>query len=197
MNFFTRLLLGNQISLLADIFDGTITTFFKDRVTPKIGSIVYCDLVTLVEHTGVYVGEGKIAHLDGDGFIELVSPNQFLRRLGGNNPAITIYVSCQDTNAVGELLFAIRARALEGRKTNYNVLLNNCHKFTAGCITGEFNHNALTFSFLEFVVWSWIRRNKMWRAWEMDNSGGLVIPTENKSELELMHKAVEILKVSL
>ena len=42
----------------------TIDAFFIHNVKPKIGSIVYCNLAIVVEHTGIYVGDGKIVHVN-------------------------------------------------------------------------------------------------------------------------------------
>jgi len=33
------------------------------------GSIVYCDLAYALEHTGIYINDKKIIHLDGNGSI--------------------------------------------------------------------------------------------------------------------------------
>ena len=53
---------------------GFIDYIFRDQVRPKKGSIVYCDLAFFVEHSGVYIGNNKIVHLDGSGYVEVVTP---------------------------------------------------------------------------------------------------------------------------
>lgn len=115
--------------------------YFKETVYPVKGSIIYCDLALIAEHSGIYVGDGNVAHLDGSGNIEIVTQKNFLSRLGGLNPAMSIYVSCSDTNAVGNTVTAERAIAMNGNYTNYNTILNNCHQFTSGCITGNFDNS--------------------------------------------------------
>ena len=40
---------------------------------PAVGSLVYCNLGVVAEHSGIYVGGNKIVHLSGDGHIEKVS----------------------------------------------------------------------------------------------------------------------------
>lgn len=40
---------------------------------PAIGSMVYCNLGVVAEHSGIYVGRNKIVHLSGDDHIEKVS----------------------------------------------------------------------------------------------------------------------------
>ena len=71
---------------------GPAELFFKDHVRPVEGSVLSCHLAGFWDHTGIYVGDGKIVHRDGDGCICEVSPSEFLARLGGYNPAISIFV---------------------------------------------------------------------------------------------------------
>ena len=68
-----------------------LDALFVHNVQPAIGSIVYCNLLIAVEHTGIYVGNNKIVHLDGEGIVKLVSPKEFCQRLGGFNPANTVF----------------------------------------------------------------------------------------------------------
>mgnify|MGYP000998579309 CR=1 FL=1 len=117
-----------------------IDKHLRDKVKPRVGSVVYCDLAVFAEHSGVYVGKGKIAHLDGSGRIEIVTARQFLKRLGGLNPADSIYVSCDDEGAIKASKVAKRAREMEGGERPYNVILDNCHQFTSGCLTGDFEN---------------------------------------------------------
>ena len=85
--------LGKLIrSPIHNFVESLIDNVFRDKVSsPAIGSMVYCDLIT-AEHSGIYIGKGKIVHLDGEGIIEAVSPDLFLERLDGLNTAISIYV---------------------------------------------------------------------------------------------------------
>lgn len=105
---------------------------------PAVGSIVYCNLALAVEHSGIYVGNDRIVHLNGSGRIELVSPRVFCERLHGKNPASIIYCPISDDGRLlGNKNAAERALNQVGRYTNYNVFMNNCHKFTASCVTGK------------------------------------------------------------
>jgi hypothetical protein len=117
-----------------------IGNIFRTKVEPKAGSVVYCDLALVAEHSGIYLGNNQIAHMDGSGFIEIVSPRQFLGRLGGVNPAFSIYVSCDDETAVGKTNTVMRAMEQVGNRTKYNAIMNNCHQFTSGCLTGNFGN---------------------------------------------------------
>ncbi|MNP65712.1 hypothetical protein D3C76_1613310 [compost metagenome] len=63
----------------------------RDSVLPEIGSVVYCDLALgYMDHSGIYVGNGRIAHLAGTGRIELVSPKKFIdgRQSAFTSPAM-------------------------------------------------------------------------------------------------------------
>jgi len=136
----------------------------RDSVTPEIGSIIYCDLhMGLTDHSGVYVGNGEIVHLNGNGDIEIVDTDGFM----ANTSAMNIYVSCEDENAVGAKYIAKRARNVAGGSEDYNFILNNCHQFTSGCITGAFENSD---NFL------WMLKDKAdaalgcntWRHWDLE-----------------------------
>lgn len=153
-------------ALLASGTSSLIDNYVREKTRPVMGSVLYCDLAFIAEHSGIYVGKGKVAHLDGSGKIEIVTARQFLRRLGGLNPALSIYVSCNEETAVGSSSFAKLAKAMAGGERPYNVILDNCHQFASGCITGEFD-NADNFL--------WMLKNTAkkemgatcWRVWDI------------------------------
>ena len=130
-----------------------IDNVFRNKVEPMRGSVVYCNLglpgMPSVEHTGIYVGNSYIVHLNGKGEIELVDSAEFLNRLDGFNAAISIYVSTynepfEEVIAVGSDIVADRALSQLYRTVKYNLLTDNCNNFTAGCLTGDFdNMNSL------------------------------------------------------
>lgn len=114
-----------------------------DIVKPKIGSVVKTNLEYGVEHSGIYVGKNKIIELNGDGDIREVSYDYFMR---GDSDSFRcgqyIYVACyQDDNGTCLPLaspdIAKRARKSLGRTRDYNLFLENCHKFTEYCINGK------------------------------------------------------------
>jgi len=131
---------------LLDNFAQSFTdNVLKEKVIPKIGSVVYCELVfDITGHSGIYVGDDEVVHLDGSGEIQKVGTKEFLSRLDGLNSAISLYVSCRDNEPVGNKKIAQRANDMVGKNLDYNLLINNCHKFTTGCVTGDFeNKNIL------------------------------------------------------
>ncbi|KKO47674.1 hypothetical protein VT06_15790 [Arsukibacterium sp. MJ3] len=133
----------------------------RDAVQPLPGSVVYCDLAFgFAEHTGIYLGGGRIAHLNGNGIIESVDQHDFVK----GTPSIRIVVSARNTSAVGCGKVAERARTMLGSRRRYNFILNNCHQFTAGCLTGDVE-NANSFLWMvKFEAEKKLRADS-WRAW--------------------------------
>ena len=138
------LILGNPIKDLSvekklkEWTAKTIDAFFIHSVRPAIGSVVYCNLAVVAEHTGIYVGRNKIVHLNGNGRIERVSPAKFCERFGGKNPSFTIFCPVNGQGkAFGDKQVAEYALRSVGRVVNYNPAFNNCHCFTASCLEGE------------------------------------------------------------
>lgn len=155
-------------SPIENFVESFVDNVIRDKVSsPTIGSVVYCDLAAgLAEHSGIYVGNNHIVHLNGDGSIERVTPQQFMDRLDGWNTAISIYVSCNNGSPVGSRDAAKLAESKIGHQRDYNLIFDNCHQFSAGCLTGNFENSCNLFSFLKDEV-----RNKIggdeWRVWDL------------------------------
>lgn len=148
------------MGLLKKFIDNCI----RDTVTPVQGSVVCCDLALVFEHSGIYIGNNKIVHLDGSGIIESVSPRQFMERLDGLNFAISIYVSSNNGCSIGSAKVAERAKSMIGRSRDYNFILDNCHQFTAGCLTGDFENSNNFLWLLKDEALKYIDADE-WRAW--------------------------------
>lgn len=144
-----------------------VNNVIRDTVEkPAIGSVVWCHLSHFVEHTGIYVGRGQIIHLDGSGRIEKVNAKQFLERLDGLNLALSIMVSCKGSDSVGSRAVAERAKKMLGSTREYNVLFDNCHQFTVGCLTGDFENADNFFDCVERVTHQTLGSDT-WRAWNL------------------------------
>lgn len=156
------------LGMFGNLTESFIDNVIRDTVDkPKVGSIVYCDLAAgNAEHSGIYVGYNKIVHLNGDGLIESVTPKQFIDRLGGFNTAISIYVSCNGLKPVGSKEAAKRAKKMVGIRREYNLLLDNCHQFSAGCLSGDFE-NANNFMWILKKEASKRINANSWRVWDV------------------------------
>ena len=130
----------------------TVDAFFIHSQVPKIGSVLYCNLALAFEHTGIYVGKGKVVHLNGNGVIEKVSLKKFLNRLDGNNPSYSIFCATNDDGkAIGNREVAERALEMVGKQQEYNLFYGNCHCFTHYCLSGV-NTNFGSFSRVEEIL---------------------------------------------
>jgi hypothetical protein len=119
--------------------------FLQAEVRPKRGAIVYRKLGP-AEHSGIFIADQKIVQLSGTGNIEFVD----YRRFCGTNPFNQIYVACDDDGQVlHSEAIAARAERTVGQYRNYNLVLDNCHQFSAGCVTGDFENSDNFFVFLE------------------------------------------------
>ncbi|NDV12660.1 hypothetical protein GZH52_07580 [Crenobacter sp. HX-7-9] len=151
-----------------NLVESFIDNAVRDKVSaPAIGSVIYCDLAAgTAEHSGIYIGSNNIVHLSGDGIIERVNPKQFINRLGGWNTAISIYVSCNAGTPVGSTNVAKLAESMIGSQRSYNLIMDNCHQFTAGCLSGNFENSCNFFTFLKDEVQIRIGGTE-WRVWDL------------------------------
>jgi len=144
-------MLGFKIPVIGSLVEG-FAAEFKDKVKPVPGSVLKCDLAFGANflggslcHTGIYLGNDEIAEItneDSEAKVNIVDPSDFLNGRGTNfiRTGINIYVATDgDGHALGSAKVAARARAFAelGRRGEYDVVDNNCHKFTVRCITGD------------------------------------------------------------
>ena len=132
------------------------------RVSPVIGSVVYYRMFNgLAEHSGIYVGDGMIVHLNGFGFVDKVSLDEFIYCMNALSSSHDVYVSSCAGKAVGLEKTAERAEEAVGSFRDYNVVWENCHQFVSGCITGDVDNGDNLMGFLkdtcrkEFGVEKW------------------------------------------
>ena len=102
-----RTIIMNVAPVVVNSICGIIKSTYKNfdtKVMPKKGSVLYCDLTgSFLEHSGIYVGDNRIVHLNGKGEIEAVSPAEFLSLFALQD----IYVSCMENSAVGSSTWQI------------------------------------------------------------------------------------------
>lgn len=150
---------------MASLAESFVDNVLRDKVRePDIGGVVYCDLAFgAMEHSGVYIGDNKIIHLNGKGWIEVVSPSEFIK----GTTAISIYTSCYNSMPMGDSWFAERATKFEkevGTK-GYNFVLDNCHIFTSACITGQLDNSDSFLWMLKHTLKQNLNFN-CWRVWD-------------------------------
>lgn len=143
MSEFTVPIIGNLLE--------SIAAEFKDRVKPVPGSVLRCDLAfganflgERICHTGIYLGNDRIAEItndEGKARVQVVDPYDFLYGKGTNfvRTGINVYVATDGCgNALGSPEIAGRACSLARCWCHgeYDLVDNNCHTFTVRCVTG-------------------------------------------------------------
>ena len=149
---------------VVNLVESFVDNAFRDKVHPEVGSILYCDyLFGYAEHSGVYVGDDRIVSLTRSGIIEEADPPKFME----GKTAIGIYISCNDDQAVGSETVARRAMQMVGMQRDYNFLFDNCHQFTSGCLTGDFE-NSNSFLWMLKSETEEVLGADTWRVWDID-----------------------------
>ena len=109
-----------------------------EQVAP--GTLVICALAKgVTHHSGIWLGDGEIAELDGNGNYRKVSLEHFIHGDEGERwrTGSFAYAACDSNgNALGSEKVAACARTFLGKKTNYTLDANNCHRFSAACHNG-------------------------------------------------------------
>ena len=98
------------------------------------GSVVCCGIYGVFQHTGIYVGDDTIIELHGSGLVKGMSLRRFLDQRSGSQ----IFVAADSKGqALTERSAIDVASALLYSYSDYDVLNNNCHRFTWACISGN------------------------------------------------------------
>lgn len=112
-----------------------IDSHFRPKVVPEPGSVLYCDLWYLVEHSGIYAGDGQIANIEvtdvAEGQVRLSDGADFTSK---SKLGKRIYVSCNGYGAVGNDEVATGAVGHLGEKSFYGLVIKNCHQFSSKCV---------------------------------------------------------------
>lgn len=114
-----------------------------------------------MEHSGIYVGNNEVVHLNKYGAVRKVSVEEFISGTSARN----IYVSSKQGKAAGSKLVCQTALNMIGEYRSYNFLLDNCHQFTSGCLTGDFENADNFLCFLKHTV-SEVLKADEWNLWQ-------------------------------
>lgn len=112
-----------------------IDSNFRDQVTPKPGSVLYCDLWLGAEHSGIDVGDQEIANIEvtdvAEGTVNRCGPASFTSK---SKLGRKIYVSCDSDGAVGCEVVSDKAESHIGDCGFYGLVFDNCHDFSRQCV---------------------------------------------------------------
>jgi len=119
--------------------------FSKVKVpVPEPGTPLLVDLFGVVEHSGIYLGNGHVAELFGDNLLREVTLKEFLEGEKGSRVRTghRIFAACSRSSgkSLASPYAAENARAFirRIRTVQYNLFRNNCHLFSISCISGSF-----------------------------------------------------------
>ena len=135
-----------------------------------IGSILRVSLKFNTDHSGIYLGYGNVAELDGSGKIMVRSFDDFIKgdRTMRNGKNISVATDCSG-NVLAKPEIVRRAIKSLCQIRDYDVVTENCHRFTAGCITGNFKKDITFFSDLEEVIRKYFSASSIF--WKSIGSG--------------------------
>lgn len=161
-----------------------IDNYFRDKVTPVAGSVLYCDLWVLVEHSGIYTGDGKISNIVVEGLAESQVQQSDARDFTSKSKlGRKIYVSCDNRGAVGHETVSAGAIGHLGERSFYGLVVKNCHQFSEKCVNyAEMGYQGGFLSGLFEINETWeptisalksSARKKLgatkWRLWDWEN----------------------------
>lgn len=103
-----------------------IDSKFRDQTLPIPGSVLYSDLWLAVEHSGIYVGAGRISNIVVEGAAESAVRLSTARSFTSKSKlGRKIYVSCDRRGAVGDSSVANGAEAHVGEQAFYGLVIKN------------------------------------------------------------------------
>ena len=154
------------VALARNAATSLIDNYLRGKVQPRIGSLLYVDMfLGAAEHSGIYVGNGEVVELGGDGRVRKVPAKRFLNDGSLKMTAISIYVSSHGGRGVGSKQVAQRALSKVGSRRKYNVLTDNCHRFCIGCMTGDDGVPCISLQQLKDVAKQHIGADE-WLVWD-------------------------------
>ncbi|MFC4654479.1 MULTISPECIES: hypothetical protein [Rheinheimera] len=98
------------------------------------GAVVCCEIYHLFEHSGIYVGDGQVIELAGSGLVRALSLQRFLDQRSGEE----LHLATEPSGKIiGSAAAAERALVQVYSYQSYDLLRNNCHRFTYACVSGQ------------------------------------------------------------
>ena len=134
---------------------------FMREVKPKIGSILAVGLgFGVIEHTGIYIGEGYVIEQHGDDALKRVNLQEFMEGNGefyARGLNISIQIACDSLgNPLAKKSIAKNAKKMyenyERNTKEYSIVFNNCHQFCWECVEPKSYKTLALFTTLEEYV---------------------------------------------
>lgn len=139
----------------------------RENLEPSYGSVIYTELgFGTMEHSGIYMSDGEVIDLGGDGRIRRVSLKEFAGHITTFNHEIYVPCYLDWDGTVSTSMAGYRASEKVGESRNYNLIMDNCHQFCAGCVTGNFENASNFLWMLKDVVQQEHGENLLWRKWD-------------------------------
>lgn len=120
-------------------------TYPSPEIRAMKGCILKCDLGLLLEHTGIYIGRGRIVGLNRHSEIRIEDPTSFFPP-GTNPKSSRIYAACYG-NTDEILISAAAARRARKKSIKKRLIMffQQLPPFTTGCLTGNFENDVVSF----------------------------------------------------
>lgn len=114
-------------------------------IEPPRGTPLLVELAHVLEHSGIYLGNGFVMEVYDDeskgGLIRRVTLKQFLRGDGNVRTGAEIFAACDESNGHPLSSASVADNAIRFKDENpnvaYDMLRSNCHMFTASCVLGR------------------------------------------------------------
>lgn len=132
----------------------------KDDIQPTLGSIVYCNQGDF-EHSGIYIGDDMVIHLNQAGRIEKVSVNDFT-----STDYTDIWFPSNDHGqALGLCTAVYVAMEIMDNREDYQLENVKPNQFITGCITNSFENTDNSLQGLKQAFAEMFECPVVWKRW--------------------------------
>ncbi|WP_336769979.1 lecithin retinol acyltransferase family protein [Bacillus bombysepticus] len=133
---------------------------------PGLGAPIFCDLgFGYIDHSGIYIGNNEVVQLNGKGLIEKLSLEGFTINITTVNKKVVVPTDKYTHAPISFMDSYVRALEMVGSRRSYNMIIDNCHQFTTGCVTGDFEEQNNFLAFLKLTVSEQYGSDITWRRW--------------------------------
>lgn len=141
--------MANRVRYIDSITEGVsrwASKRFGRSTRVSRGSVLLVNLMGALEHSGIYLGNARVAELynnDGVGRAQIVPLGEFLYGQDGEGVrwGSCVYAACTagEVQLADERVAKVAEKFVrERRRVDYGVFRNNCHLFSMSCIAGKY-----------------------------------------------------------